>query len=196
MRTAPGGWAVVAVALGLTACASTVAGTASPGWPPDLQAALSAPVPGLRPVDPPPPPWQLCTTAPGTRAPRLDPALGEPVAVGHAAEGMTLHAYAWATSVPMVAEAILEQAEMEAPDCASAPPSSPAGPVARTVDDWSGSGWSGVRIRTELPGPHPAVDETRLVRSEEIVVLVVAAAGEPDVRVVDDLLAAVAGRLG
>ncbi|MGY1764154.1 hypothetical protein ACI79G_22700 [Geodermatophilus sp. SYSU D00779] len=198
MRT--GRWGATAVALGLTACTATVEGTASPGEPPDLEAALSAPVPGLRPVAPPPPPWQLCTTAPGTRAPRLDPALGEPVAVGAAAEGMTLYAYAWATSAPMVAEAILDQAEIEAPDCASAPPSADPGPGARTarsVDGWTGSGWTGVTIRTEVHGPAPAVGETRLVRSDEVVVLVVATGGEPDLgRVLDDHLAEVADRLG
>ncbi|SDM09035.1 hypothetical protein SAMN05660642_01621 [Geodermatophilus siccatus] len=191
---------MTAVALGLVACTATVEGTASPGGPPDLEAALSVPVPGLRPADPPPPPWQLCTTAPGTRAPRLDPALGEPVAAGSAAEGMTLYAYAWAASAPMVAEAILEQAGTEAPDCTSAPPSAdpdPAVRTARSVDGWTGSGWTGITIRTEVPGPDPAVDETRLVRSAEVVVLVVATGSEPDLgRVVDDHLAAVADRLG
>ena len=199
MRTAR--WTSAAVVGALTSCTSTVAGTASPGGPPDLEAALSVPLPGLRPVDPPPPPWQLCTTAPGTRAPLLDPALGEPVAVGHAAEGTTLYAYAWATSAPMVAEAILDQAATEAPDCASAPPSTDAGPGARTarsVDDWTGSGWTGVTIRTEVTGPDPAVGETRLVRSDEVVVLVVLAAegADPALPPVDDLLAAVADRLG
>ncbi|WP_139206879.1 hypothetical protein [Geodermatophilus poikilotrophus] len=190
---------MAAVVGGLTACTSTVAGTASPGGPPDLEAALSVQLPGPRPVDPPPPPAQLCTTAPGTRPPRLDPALGDPVTSGHASEGMTLHAYAWATSAPMVAEAILDQAEMEAPDCASAPPSVAAGPGAgstRSVDSWSGSGWNGVTIRTVVSGPDPAVAETRLVRAEEVVVLVVAAGDEPDLRRVDDFLAAVADRLG
>ena len=179
----------------LASCTSTVEGTASPGGPPDLEAALDVPVPGLRPVDPPPPPWQLCTTAPGTRAPRLDPALGEPVAVGHASGDATLHAYGWVTSVPMVAEAILGQAEMEAPHCASAPPS--AG-IARSVDDWTGSGWTGVRIRTVAPGRDPAVGETRLLRAEEVVVLVVleAEGSDPDLRPVDDFLAAVADGLG
>ncbi len=199
MRTATGGWAVAAVVGGLTACTSTVAGTASPGGPPDLEAALSLQLPGLRPVDPPPPPWQLCTTAPGTRAPRLDPALGEPVTSGHASEEMTLYAYAWATSAPMVAEAILDQAEMDAPDCASAPPPVDAGPgarIARTVDGWTGSGWNGVTIRTVVSGPDPAVSETRLVRAEEVVVLVIAAGDEPDLGRVDDHLAAVADRLG
>jgi hypothetical protein len=200
MRTATPGWAVAAVSGVLTSCTSTVVGSASPGGPPDLEAALSVPVPGLRAVDLPPPPWQLCTTAPGTRAPRLDPALGEPVAAGHASEEVTLHAYAWATSAPMVAEAILDQAEMETPDCASAPPSAEAGPgarITRSVDDWTGSGWTGVTIRTEVSGPDPVVGETRLVRSGEVVVLVVVAAeeGDPDLRPVDDFLAAVAGRL-
>jgi hypothetical protein len=145
---------VVAVALGLAACTATVEGTATPGGPPDLGAALSLPVPGLCPVDPPPPPWQLCTTAPATRAPRLDPALGEPMAVGHAAEGTTLYADAWTTSAPMVAEAVLDQAETEAPDCASAPQPADAGAGARTarsVEDWTGSRWTGVTIRIEVP---------------------------------------------
>jgi hypothetical protein len=190
---------VVAVALGLAACTATVEGTATPGGPPDLGAALSVPVPGLRPVDPPPPPWQLCTTAPGTRAPRLDPALGEPVAVGHAAEGTTLYADAWTTSAPMVAEAVLDRAETEAPDCASAPPPADAGAGARTarsVQGWTGSGWTGVTIRTEVPGPDPAVEEIRLVRSDEVVVLVVATGDEHHLRLVDDHLAAVADRPG
>lgn len=200
MRTATLGWAVATVAGALTSCTSTVEGSASPGGPPDLAAALSVQLPGLRPVDPPPPPWQLCATAPGTRAPRLDPALGEPVAAGQASAEATLHAYAWAASAPMVAEAMLGQAEMEAPDCASAPPSTDAGPapIARSVDDWAGSGWTGVTIRTEVTGPAPAVGETRLVRSEEVVVLVVLAVegGDHDLRPVDDYLAAVADRLG
>ena len=118
---------------------------------------------------------------------------------GHASEEMTLHAYAWATSAPMVAEAILDQAETEAPDCTSVPPSADAGPgarIARTVDGWTGSGWSGVTIRTVVPGPDPVVHETRLVRAEEVVVLVVAAGDEIDLRRVDDHLAAVADRLG
>ncbi len=122
-----------------------------------------------------------------------------PVAVGHASGDATLHAYAWTTSAPKVAEAILDQAEMEAPDCASAPPPADADPGARTarsVDRWAGSGWTGVRIRTEVAGPDPAVGETRLVRSDEVVVLVVAAGGAPVSRVVDDHLAAVADRLG
>jgi hypothetical protein len=198
MRTAVG-WAVAAVVGGLTACTSTVAGSASPGGPPDLEAALSVQLPGLRPADPPPPPWQLCTTAPGTRAPRLDPALGEAVTSGYASDEANLYAYAWATSAPMVAEAILGQAEMEAPDCVSAPPSADAGQVAgiaRTVDGRSGSGWTGVTIRTVVSGPDPAVSETRLVRAEEVVVLVIAAGDEPDLRRVDDYLAAVADRLG
>jgi hypothetical protein len=198
MRTAAG-WAGAAVAVVLSGCTSTVAGTASPGGPPDLGAALSVELPGSRPVDPPPPPWQLCPTAPGTPAPRLDPALGEPVAAGHTHGEVTLHVYAWATSVPMVAAAVLDQAQMEAPDCASAPPSPDAGPgarVVRSVDRWAGSGWTGVRIRTGVPGPHPAVGETRLVRSAEVVVLVVAAGGDSISRVVDDHLAAVADRLG
>jgi hypothetical protein len=123
------------------------------------------------------------------------------VAVGHAAEGMTLHAYAWATSAPMVAEAILGQAAMEAPDCASAPPSADAGPggaIARSVDHWTGSGWTGVRIRTVVSGPDPAVGETRLVRAKEVVVLVIldAEGSDPDLRPVDDFLAAVADRMG
>ena len=189
-------WAVAAVAGGLTACTSTVAESASTGGPPDLEAALSVPLPGLRPVHPPPPPWQLCTTAPSTRAPRLDPALGEAVTSGYASEEMTLYVYAWATSAPMVAEAILGQAEMEAPDCVSAPLSPGGGAGARTVDGWSGSGWSGVTIRTVVSGPGPAVDETRLVRAEEVVVLVIAAGDERDLRRVDDCLAAVADRLG
>jgi hypothetical protein len=42
------------------------------------------------------------------------------------------------------------------------------------VEGWTGSGWTGVTIRTEVPGPDPAVDEIRLVRSVEVVVLVVA----------------------
>lgn len=191
MRTAAVGWAAVVGVL--TSCTSTVAGTASPGGPPDLGAALAVQLPALRPVDPPPPPWQLCTTAPGTPAPRLDPALGEPVSVGHASEGTTLHAYAWATSAPMVAEAVLGQAETEAPDCASAPP---ATDVVRSVEDWAGSGWTGVSIRTEVPGSGPAVEETRLVRSDEVVVLVVLAAQDGDLRPVDELLATVADRLG
>ncbi len=195
MRTAVA-WAVAAVVGGLTACTVTVAGTGSPGGPPDLEAALSVQLPDLRPVDPPPPPWQLCTTAPGTRAPRLDPALGEPVTSGYASEEMTLYAYAWATSTPMVAEAILGQAEMEAPDCTSAPPSPGGGAGARTVDGWTGSGWSGVTIRTVVSGPGRAVDEARLVRAEEVVVLVMAAADEPDLPEVDDYLTAVADRLG
>ena len=199
MRTATAGWAGAAVAVVLGACTSTVAGTASPGGPPDLGTALSGELPGSRRVDAPPPPWQLCTTAPGTPAPRLDPALGEPVAAGHSSGEVTLHLYAWATSVPMVAAAILAQAEAEAPDCASAPPSPDAGPggrVVRSVDDWAGSGWTGVRIRTEVPGPDASVRETRLVRSDEVVVLVVATGGDPVSRVVDDHLAAVADRLG
>jgi len=195
MRTAVG-WAVAAVVGVLAACTSTVEGTTSPGGPPDLEAALSVQLPGLRPVDPPPPPWQLCTTAPGTRAPRLDPALGEPVAAGHADERTTLYAYAWATSAPMVAEAILGQAQMEAPDCTSAPPSPGGDAGARTVDGWTGSGWTGITIRSVVSGPGPAVGETRLVRAEEVVVLVIAAADEPDLRRVDDYLAAVADRLG
>ena len=199
MRTAVG-WAVTAVVGVLTACTSTVAGSASSGGPPDLEAALSVQLPGLRPVDPPPPPWQLCTTAPGTRAPRLDPALGEAVTSGYASEEMTLYVYAWATSAPMVAEAILGQAELEAPDCASAPPvdAGPGAGITRSVDGWTGSGWSGVRIRTEVSGPDPAVEETRLVHSDEVVVLVVldAEGGDPDLRPVDEHLAAVADRLG
>ncbi len=195
MRTAVG-WATAAVVGVLTACAWTVAGSASPGGPPDLEAALSVQFPGLRPVDPPPPPWQLCTTAPGTRAPRLDPALEEAVTSGDASDEATLYAYAWATSAPMVAEAILGQAEMEAPDCASAPPSPGGGAGARTVDGWSGSGWTGVTIRTVVSGPDPAIGETRLVRAEEVVVLVIAAGDEADLRRVDDYLAAVADRLG
>ncbi|SNS36539.1 hypothetical protein SAMN06893096_103393 [Geodermatophilus pulveris] len=182
MRTA-GAWVLVA-ALGLTSCTAAVEGTASPGGPPDLAAALSVPVPGARPVRPPPPPALLCTTAPGTPAPRVDPALGEPVAAGHAAEDATVHVYAWATSVPMVAEAVLGQARAEAPDCASAAP----GPPARSVADWSGSGWTGVTIRSGSAG------ETRLVHAGEVVVLVVATGSEPSV--VDDLLAAVGQRLG
>jgi hypothetical protein len=201
MRTATVGWAVAAISGVLASCTSSVEGTASPGGPPDLEAALSVPLSGFRPVDPPPPPEQLCTTAPGTRAPRLDPALGEPVAAGHTSGEVTLHAYAWATSAPMVAEAILGQAVMEAPDCVSAPPSTDVGPgarIARSVDEWTGSGWTGVTIRTEVPGPDPAVRETRLVRSDEVVVLVVAAAeGEDhDLCEADHFLTAVADRLG
>jgi hypothetical protein len=197
MRTATAGWAGAAVAVALGACSSTVAGTASPGGPPDLGAALSVVLPGSRPVDPPPPPWQLCTTAPGTPAPRLDPALGEPVTAGRTSGEVTLHVYAWATSVPMVAAAVLDQAEAEAPDCAAAPPSAgPGDRTVRSVDDWAGSGWAGVRIRTEVPGPDASVAETRLVRSDEVVVLVVASGGDLVSRVVDDHLAAVADRLG
>jgi hypothetical protein len=90
---------------------------------------------------------------------------------------------------------------MEAPDCAPAPPSVDAGPgagAARSVDGWTGSGWTGVRIRTVVSGPDPAVGETRLVRAEEVVVLVVldAEGSDPDVRPIDDFLAAVADRLG
>jgi hypothetical protein len=51
-------------------------------------------------------------------------------------------------------------------------------------------------IVTEVPGPDGSVGETRLVRSEEVVVLVVAAGGDPVSRVVDEHLAAVADRLG
>jgi hypothetical protein len=199
MRTATVGWAVAAVAGGLAACTVSVGGSASPGGPPDLEAALSVQLPDLRPVHPPPPPWQLCPTAPGTRAPRLDPALGEPVATGYASAEATLHAYAWATSAPMVAEAILGQAEVEAPDCASAPPADagPGGSIARSVDGWTGSGWTGVTIRTEVSGPDPAVSETRLVRAEEVVVLVVldVEGSDPGLRPVDEFLAAVADRL-
>ncbi len=196
MRTTAVGWAAVVGVL--ASCTSTVAGTASPGGPPDLGAALAVPLPGLHPVQPPPPPWQLCTTASGTPAPRVDPALGEPVSVGHASAGTTLHAFAWATSAPMVAQAILGQAAMEAPDCVSAAPSTDAGPVARSVEDWAGSGWTGVTIRTEVSGPDPAVGETRLVRSDEVVVLVVlhAAGSDPGLRPVEEFLAAVADRLG
>ena len=43
---------MVVVALGLAACTATAEGTATPGGPPDLEAALSVPVPGLHPVDP------------------------------------------------------------------------------------------------------------------------------------------------
>lgn len=199
MRAATVGWAVAAVAGGLTSCTSTVAGTASPGGPPDLEAAMAVQLPGFRPVDPPPPPWQLCATAPGTRAPLLDPALGEPVAVGHASGSTTLHAYGWATSAPVVAEAILDQARMEAPDCAAAPPSTDAGPGAetdRSVGDWAGSGWTGVTIRTEVSEPDPAVGETRLVRSEEVVVLVVLTGNGGNPVPADDFLSAVADRLG
>jgi hypothetical protein len=64
------------------------------------------------------------------------------------------------------------------------------------VDDWAGSGWTGVRIATEVPGPDGSVGETRLVRSEEVVVLVVATGGDSLSRTVDDHLAAVADRLG
>ena len=175
-------------------------GRAPRAGPPARGPALWPGAPGGGPGRPPPPLWQLGRTAPGTRAPRLDPALGEPVAAGHADEGTTLYAYAWATSAPMVAEAILDQAQMEAPDCASAPPSADADPgarIARSVDDWTGSGWTGVAIRTEVPGPVPAVGETHLVRSDEVVMLVVATGAEPDLgRVVDDHLVAVAERLG
>jgi hypothetical protein len=99
----------------------------------------------------------------------------------------------------MVAEAILDQAETEAPDCAAAPPSVDVGAGARTarsVESWTGSGWTGVTIRTEVPRPDPAVDEIRLVRSDEVVVLVVATGDEHHLRLVDDHLAAVADRLG
>jgi hypothetical protein len=51
-------------------------------------------------------------------------------------------------------------------------------------------------VRTVVSGPGPAVDETRLVRAEEVVVLVIAAGDEPDLPRVDDYLAAVADRLG
>ncbi|WP_167761072.1 hypothetical protein [Geodermatophilus sp. DF01-2] len=198
MRTARLGWTIAAVAGVLTSCTATVEGTASPGGPPDLGAALSVQLPGLRPAGPPPPPpWQLCATAVGTPAPLLDPALGDPVAVGRTSGDATLHVYAWATSAPMVADAILDQAEMEAPDCASSPPST-EDVAARSVDEWAGSGWTGVSIRTEAPGPEPGFRETRLVHFDEVVVLVVLTTEGrgPDVLpVVDEYLAEVADRL-
>ena len=64
------------------------------------------------------------------------------------------------------------------------------------MQGWTGSGWTGVTIRTEVPGPDPAVDEIRLVRSAEVVVLVVATGDEHHLRLVDDHLAAVADPLG
>jgi hypothetical protein len=128
------------------------------GGPPDLSAALAAPVPGLEPAGVPPPPGQLCGTGPGgSHAPRLDPALGEPTAAGYATDGTALHAYGWTTSVPMVAEAILDQAVAEAPDCDYSAGDGSAGGVVQSAAGWSGSGWTGVpgrgRRAPEVTGP-------------------------------------------
>jgi hypothetical protein len=182
----------------LASCTSTVSGTASPGGPPDLAVALAAPVPGLEPAAVPPPPAQLCDTGPeGGRAPRLDPALGTPTAAGYAAGGTNLHAYGWTTSVPMVAEAILDQAAAEVPDCEFSMAEGPAGGVVQSAARWSGSGWTGVMITTDTSGAQPGYGETRLVRSEEVVVFVVLTddAGRPEPSVLDGYLAAVAQRL-
>jgi hypothetical protein len=199
MQSRAGAGAVALLLGALVSCTSTVPGTASYGGPPDLPAALSAPVPGLEPAGVPPPPTELCGTGPGgSRAPRLDPALGEPAAVGHASGGRALHAYGWTTSVPMVAEAILDQAAAEVPDCRYSAADGPAGEVVQSSARWSGSGWTGVTITTETRSGEPAFRETRLLRSGEVVVLVVLTddAGRAGASVLDGYLAAVAERLG
>jgi hypothetical protein len=170
-------------------------------------------------------PETLCDPEPsgtGLTPPALSGELGEPAAVFYETGPATLEAYAWRAS----AEAMRETGGEPAPDsdedaartfvdqatsagqaCAfevTSPSDTDGdgftdstGTDVQTVEPWSGSGWEGVRIHRVVSGQEQT--DRRLVRSGDVVLLVVVRADRDDPAILepaDDFLAAVAKRLG
>jgi hypothetical protein len=118
----------------------------------------------------------------------------------------TLEAYAWATDGPDEAAALLDTAAEAAAACGwsiagtrdldgDGVPETPTTEEQR-VDPWSDAGWEGIRILRTVPGTE--VVDRRLVRADDVVLLVVVRADGDDpalLAAADDYLGAVAEAL-
>jgi hypothetical protein len=144
-------------------------------------------------------PNTLCDAEPtgtGATPPFLSPELHAPATVFYEQAQSTLEAYAWPTTTD-VAQQFVEEASSAAHGCEY---DTGTGDVQK-VEDWSGSGWAGVRIHRVVAGTEQV--DRRLVHADTpdetaTVLLVVLRADTDDESVtalVDDYLDAVAADL-
>ena len=175
-----------AAAVLLTGCGDG-AGASSP----DLADAITFELPGFVPVASRPEPATLCDPDPArtdTTPPTLPQDLLEPRAAFYQQQISTVEIYAWSTPE---SEKALDEATAAAAACSF------ASTETQTVEEWTGSGWTGIRILRMVPGTE--LVDRRLVRVGEVVLLVVLRADSDDpaeTAPADDALAAVAGNLG
>lgn len=199
MRTAarllPG--AAVAV---LAACGSPVEASGN------LDGALVVELPGYVPAAERPTPQTLCDGGPsGATPPALSANLGTPAALFYESGPATLEAYAWQASTE-AARQFVDDARSAAAACDfelfTDADTDGDGALdtgfsdVQTVEQWSGSGWEGVRIHRASGSEQT---DRRLVRADDVVLLVVMRADRDGPEIIapaDDFLEAVAANLG
>lgn len=193
-------WAgAVAVAAVLSGCGGAAGASG------ELEESLAVELPGFVAVAARPTPATLCDpdpARPDLTPPGLPAELGSPVAVNYQTAPTTLEAYAWATE----AAALLDTAAEAAAACGwssagardldgdgvSETPSTDE----QRVEPWSGAGWEGIRILRTVPGTE--LVDRRLVRADDVVVLVIVRADGDDPALLapaDDYLDALADAL-
>lgn len=175
----------------------------------DLEQALAVELPGFVAVAARPTPATLCDPEPARpdlTPPGLPDGLGAPVAVNYQTVPTTLEAYAWTTEGPDEAQSLLDTAEAAAAACGwssagardldgDGVTETPSTQEQR-VEPWSAAGWEGIRILRTVPGTEQV--DRRLVRTDEVVLLVVVRADGDDPALLDpadDYLTAVADAL-
>jgi hypothetical protein len=213
-------WAVPWLALGLLAgCGGSSAGATS-----DLDTALDVELPGFVSAAVPQAPTTLCDADPsgtGPTPPAFPAELGTPAAVFFQTAPATPEDYAWRASAEAVQQADPEAAPESDAEAAQAVVDAATAAAARctfqvstelhtdgdgipdgagtdgqSVDAWSGSGWTGVRIHRVVTGQEQT--DRRLVRSGDVVLLVILRADRDDPEILepaDDFLEAVAHNL-
>jgi hypothetical protein len=182
----------VAAAAGLlVACGSASGSTA------DLEEALTVELPGFVSAAARPAPPTLCDPDPAhleLTPPSLPAELGTPAAVYFQTAPTTVEAYAWnavKADAPDPAQSVVEAAAAATDACDYSLPTE-----SQTVDEWSGSGWTGVRVLRSVPGTEQV--QRTLVHSEDVVLLVVLRTDLDDPAALvtaDEYLAAVAENL-
>ena len=188
------------LALGvLAACGTSAASTV------DLDAALTVELPGFVPGAGRGTPTTLCDAEPtgsGATPPPLSGELGASATVFYEQAQSTVEAYAWPAASAEAAREFVGEAAAAARGCefelftdahTDGDGSLDSGiSDVQTVEPWEGSGWTGVRVHREVSGPGSGEQvERRLLRSEEIVLLVVLRSdrlGEEQSEPVDALL--------
>jgi hypothetical protein len=160
---------------------------------PDLDEALVVDLPGFVAVAPRPEPATLCDPDPArtdTTPPGLPEDLVEPLAASNYQQQIsTVELYAWSTPE---SEAAIDDATTAAAACIWGP----SGAETQTLEPWTGSGWSGIRILRTVEGTE--LVDRRLVGNGDVVVLVVVRADTDDpaeTAPADDALAQVAENL-
>ena len=169
------------------------------------ETALVVDLPGFVPAAARPTPETLCDGLPtgsGETPPALPGDLGTPAAVFYESGPATLEAYAWQASAGS-AERFVDLALGAAAACdfemfsdadtdGDGRLDSGSSDI-QSVEPWSGHGWEGVRIHRDAGSEQT---DRRLVRADDVVLLVVLRADDGDLAPADDFLEAVAENLG